>query len=254
VSVGSIFAVCGVVIGASARAGIPVEALPFEAILMGCLLGAVNGALTSFLSAPSIVVTLATMVIWRQTLNWATGGAWVQGLPANFQWFGLGQTMGESLLLVCVLAVLIALWWASTNVSVFRQIYATGSNTEAARLYGIRTKLVTLWVFVLLGALTGLASALSSARFTDIPANAGVGLELQAIAAVVVGGTPITGGRGRISGTLTGTILLGSIGNALTYLGLSAYWERAIQGGIIVIAVLVDALFSRPVRKRLAVS
>jgi rhamnose transport system permease protein len=105
-------------------------------------------------------------------------------------------------------------------------------------------------VFVLLGALTGLASFLNAIRFSDVPANSGNGLELKAIAAVVVGGTSITGGRGSLPGTFVGVILLGSIGPALTYLGTNPFWEKAIQGAIILLTVLFDAAL-RQRKKRL---
>jgi rhamnose transport system permease protein len=95
-----------------------------------------------------------------------------------------------------------------------------------------------------MGALTGIAALLNGVRFSDVPANSGINLELKAIAAVVVGGTPITGGRGDLVGTLIGVMLLGSIGPALIFLGVSPYWEKAIQGGIILTAVLVDAIGS----------
>lgn len=249
VSVGSLFAVCGVSTGLLARAGVPVLLLPVAGALMGSLLGAVNGGLVSYVRAPAIVVTLATMVAWRETLNWATGGAWVESLPSNFQWLGLPQAHGEALLLICAAAAFTALWWASRNVAAFRRIYATGSDPEAARLGGLSPERVVFGAFVLLGALVGVAAALNAARFSDIPANTGTGLELRVIAAVVVGGTAIRGGRGSLMGTLAGVVLLGSIGSALTYLKLSAYWEKAVQGGIILIAVFLDALTSRPARK-----
>jgi rhamnose transport system permease protein len=124
-------------------------------------------------------------------------------------------------------------------------LYATGSNPGAARLAGIHTSAMKFGAFVLVGALTGLAALLNSARFNQIPANAGIGLEMKVIAAVVIGGTSITGGRGTIFGTVLGVILLGSIGPALTFLGVSAYWERAAQGGIILVAVAIDALSGR---------
>src|SRR5262249_50691585 len=162
-----------------------------------------------------------------------TGGAWVENLPPNFQWFGLGQSAGEALLFSLTAAIFAALWWVSKHVGVFRAVFATGSDAEAARLAGINTKVVVFGVFAFMGALTGFAAAVNSVRFSDVPANAGVGLELQAIAAVVVGGTPITGGRGRLIGTLTGVLLLGSIAPALTFLQVSPYWGKAIQGAII---------------------
>jgi rhamnose transport system permease protein len=248
ISVGSLFAVCGVCCGLLARTGTPIWLVPFLGILLGALLGSLNGALVSFVNAPSIVVTLATMVAWREALSWATGGAWVEGLPAGFQWFGLGQGGGEVLLFTAALAVFLILWWASRNLGAFRTVFATGSDSEAARLAGIPTKSVVFAVFVLIGALTGLAAVLNAVRFSDVPANAGFGLELQAIAAVVVGGTPITGGRGRLIGTLIGVVLLGSIAPALTYLQLSPYWGKAIQGAIILVTVLFDALAARSER------
>jgi rhamnose transport system permease protein len=233
ISVGSLFAVCVVACGLFARSRI------------GAALGCLNGVLVSFVNAPSIVVTLATMVAWREALNWATGGAWIEGLPPSFQWFGIGQLRAEVVLFAVTAIVFAALWWASLHIAAFRAIYATGSDSEAARLAGIRVKWVVFSVFALVGALTGLAAALNAVRFSDVPANSGIGLELEAIAAVVVGGTPITGGRGRLSGTLIGVALLASIAPALTYLQLSPYWGKAIQGGIILVTVLFDALGSR---------
>jgi rhamnose transport system permease protein len=249
ISVGSLFAICGVCCGLLARQGLPIWLLPVAGIAIGSALGAVNGGLVSFVKAPSIVVTLATMVAWREALNWATGGAWVENLPTNFQWFGLGQAVGEAVLFLATAVLFLAILWASHNLPAFRSIYATGSDAEAARLAGINTKVVVFAAFVLIGALTGLASVLNDVRFSDVPANAGIGLELQSIAAVVVGGTPITGGRGRLMGTLIGVVLLGIIGPALTYLQLSPYWEKAIQGGIILVTVLFDALASRAERR-----
>jgi rhamnose transport system permease protein len=121
-----------------------------------------------------------------------------------------------------------------------------GSNRDAARLAGLRVPAIAASAFVLLGALTGLAALFNAVRFNQIPSNAGLGLELKVIAAVVVGGTSITGGRGSIAGTVLGVALLGMIGPALTFLGVSAYWERAIQGAIILTAVAIDAVRVRP--------
>jgi len=245
ISVGSIFAVASIVAGVLARAGVPIALVIPCTVLAGALFGAVNGTLVSYVNAPSIVVTLATMVVWRESLRWITGGAWIEGLPASFQWFGLGQSAGQTVIVLGSLAVFTALAWASKHLVAFRSIYATGSDREAANLAGIPTRQVLFAVFVLMGALTGFAGMLNAIRFSDVPANAGIGLELKAIAAVVVGGTPITGGRGSLFGTFVGVCLLGCIGPALTFLGLSAYWEKAIQGAIILLTVLFDALAAR---------
>jgi rhamnose transport system permease protein len=242
ISVGSLFAVTGVAYGVLVKEGVPLLLAPFAAILIGALLGAVNGGLISFVRAPSIVVTLATMIVWRESLRWSTGGAWVEDLPLNFQWFGLGQQMGQAMIVVLALILFALFWWASENLSAFRAIYATGSDSEAARLAGIPVRQVLFAVFVLMGALTGVAAVLNAVRFSDVPANSGMSLELKAIAAVVVGGTPITGGRGSLLGTFIGVLLLGSIGPALTFLGINPYWEKALQGAIILATVFFEAL------------
>jgi rhamnose transport system permease protein len=211
-------------------------------LLAGAAMGALNGALVAWLRMPSIVVTLALMVMWRDALRWVTQGEWVQNLPANFQWFGLPQRFGEILIAGVALLLLFAFAWALANLRAGRSVYAVGSDAEAARLIAIEPKRVVFAVFTLLGVLVALAATLNAVRFSIVPSNAGVGLELKTIAAVVVGGTAITGGRGTIAGTLIGVALLGTIGVALTYLGINPFWEKAIQGAIILAAVASDAL------------
>ena len=241
ISVGSIFAICGVVAGVLAKSGLPLPVAALGACLMGATFGAINGVLVAYIGIPSIVVTLASMVALRDALRWQTQGAWIQELPANFQWFGLTQAAYPSAIFLTVVFLVVVLGWGSRNARAGRAIYATGSNTEAARLAGIDTSLVVFSVFVLTGTLTGFAAVLNSVRFSQIPSNTGLGLEMKVIAAAIVGGTAITGGVGTVAGTILGVILLGAIGPALTFLGVSAYWERALQGGIILTAVIIDA-------------
>lgn len=245
ISVGSQFAVCAVVTGLAAKTGMPILV---SALAAGLALGAINGVLVARLRLPAIVVTLATMVALRDGLRWLTEGAWVSGLPKSFQWFGLGQDVGQIVMLGGAAVVVVALGWAMSNVRALRTIHATGSDEESARLAGIRTRAVLFAVFAAGGALTGLAAYLNSIRFQEIQSNSGVGLELKAIAAVVVGGTAIGGGRGSMLGTVIGVALLGVIGTALTFLGASPAWEKAVQGGIILIAAMSEALTQRGAR------
>ena len=246
ISVGSVFAICGVLAGVSAKAGVPMFGVLVVACAGGAALGALNGSLVAYLRLPSIVVTLATMVALRDALRWTTEGAWVQDLPARFQWFGLSQAAYPILALLVSVGLLALMAWGSANLAAGRAIYATGSNPDAARLAGFDTSRVKWAVFTTAGALTGLAAVLNSVRFNQIPSNAGLGLEMKVVAAVVVGGTAIRGGRGTFAGTLLGVILLGAIGPALTFLGVNAYWERALQGAIILAAVGIDAWRDRP--------
>ena len=242
ISIGSIFAICAVGSGLLAKEGLPLPLVVVAAAALGALLGGVNGGLVAYVRIPSIVVTLATMVALRDALRWTTEGAWIQDLPAGFQWLGTSDRVYPVIVTVVVVAMVAILAWSLRHLALGRAVYATGSSLDAARLAGVRTLMVTFSVFALSGALTGLAAVLNSVRFNQIPSNTGLGLEMKVIAAVVVGGTAITGGRGSVSGTLLGVVLLGAIGPALTFLGVSAYWERAIQGAIILTAVAFDAL------------
>ncbi|HEU5021933.1 MAG TPA: ABC transporter permease [Bryobacteraceae bacterium] len=253
ISVGSMFAVCGILAGVFAKMGMPVLAAGLGAVIGGALMGALNGALVAWVRIPSIVVTLATMVALRDGLRWVTQGAWVSGLPAGFQWLGLTQGSYPYVMAAAAILFTAGISWGLMNLRAGRAVYATGSNAEAARLAGIDANGVTFWVFVATGALTGIAAVLNSVRFSQIPANAGLGMEMKVIAAVVVGGTAITGGSGSTAGTVLGVILLGAIGPALTFLGVSAYWERALQGAIILAAVVVEILRERA-EKRMALA
>ena len=240
ISIGSQFAICGVAAGLLAKSGLPLPAVVLAVLLTGAALGAINGALVAWVRIPSIVVTLATMVALRDGLRWATQGAWVEELPRSFQWFGLTLAASQVVTASIAAILFVGAAWGLRNLATGRAVYAVGSNESAARLAGIDTARVTFWVFTAAGALTGCAALLNSVRFNQIPSNAGLGMELKVIAAVVVGGTAIRGGRGTVAGTLLGVILLGAIGPALTFLGISAYWEKAIQGAIILAAVAAE--------------
>ena len=246
ISIGSQFAIGGVAAGLLAKTGAPMPVVGAGAVLVGAAMGALNGLLVAGLGLPSIVVTLATMVLLRESLRWTTEGVWVQDLPPGFQWFGLGQEWGRVAVVVAAALVFAAFVWALRSLRAGRAVYATGSEPEAARLVGIRPRRVVFGVFVTMGALTGLAALLTSIQFIDVQTNAGVGLELRVIAAVVVGGTAISGGRGNLLGTFLGVALLGLVGPALTFLGTQAYWDRALQGLIILLAVSADAFERRP--------
>jgi rhamnose transport system permease protein len=245
ISIGSMFSVCGVIAALLAKAGLPMPIVALATLITGALLGAGNGVLVAFMGLPSIVVTLATMVILRQSLNWIRQGQQVQGLPASFQWLGLSQATGGMALLIAGFGVLLFFGWAAKYLSAGRAVYAVGSDQEAARLAGIRPRVVVFSIFALMGALTGLAAMMNAMRFPQVDTNAGSGLELQVIAAVVVGGASISGGRGNLWGTLAGVALLTIIAPALVFLHQPPEWEQAVQGAIILIAVASDGLSRR---------
>jgi len=173
----------------------------------------------------------------------------VQGLPATFQWMGLTQSQGEVAIVVFASAVFAGFAWAMRNLQAGRATYAVGSSRESARLAGLPVSAIRLGVFTLMGVLTGFAAVLDSARFAEVQSSAGAGLELKAISAVVIGGTAITGGKGNLWGTLLGASVLAVIAPALTFLGVNAFWEKAIQGGIILGAIALERFSVRGGRR-----
>jgi rhamnose transport system permease protein len=242
ISIGSQFALCSIFLGLLIRAHWPMPVAALAAICIGACFGACNGALVAGLGLPSIVVTLATMVTWREALRWWREGEFVHDLPESFQWFGLGQSAGQTAILLATTALFLLLAFAMKHLSAGRFVYAAGSDAEAARLAGIRPQAVTFSVFVLMGAMTGFAALLNAVRFADVDPKTGTGLELQAIAAAVVGGVAISGGRGNLWGVLVGVLLLACIAPALVFLKLQPQWEKALQGCIILFAVAADGL------------
>lgn len=247
ISIGSQFSMCAIVAGVTAASGLPLGAAVLAALGAGALMGAINGVLVAYLGLPSIVVTLATMVTWQEALR-----LWQQGLllnlPAGIQWFGLSQGAGQTVVIATALLLLIVAAWAMKNLSAGRRIYATGTDAEAARLAGIEPKRTTFGVFVLMGILASLAAVLNLVQSPQVQPNSGDGLELKTIAAAVVGGVAITGGRGTLWGVLLGMLLLANVNPALTHFHQPPYWEKAIQGLVILLAVVADGIRSRKTR------
>jgi rhamnose transport system permease protein len=241
ISVGSQFSVCSVIAGLLAAAGWPLAAVVPVAVLIGGSLGLVNGLLVAWLGLPSIVVTLATLVALRQGLNLVRQGEFVN-LPERIQWLGLSQVQGQWLLVGGAVGLVAVLAWGLRHLAAGRWLYAVGSDAEAARLAGIRPRAVTLGTFVLMGALTGIAAMMNVVQSPQVQPLTGSGLELKAIAAAVVGGVAISGGRGTVWGVLAGLLLLACISPAMVHLHIDAYWEKAIKGLIILAAVMVEGL------------
>ena len=242
ISIGSQFSICGMVAGLLAKQGVPTPVVALATLGTGALFGAINGALVAGLRIPSIVATLATMVTWREAMRWISEGQAVQNLPESFLWLGMSRPAGQALIVLSAFALLLLFAWGLRALPAGRAVYAVGSDAEAARLAGIRPPLVVFGVFVLMGVLTALSALLTAIQFRNVLPGEGAGLELKVIAACVVGGVAISGGRGTLPGALAGVLFLGTIGPALPFLGTQAYWEKALQGAIILIAVASDAI------------
>lgn len=244
ISIGSQFGICAVTAGVLAGAGWPLPMVMLASAGAGAAMGAINGLLVAWMRLPSIVVTLATMVTWQEALR-----LWKQGrlidLPPGVQWLGLGQQSGQLALIFFAGALVLIAAWTMRHLSAGRFVYAVGSDAEAARLAGIEPRRVTFGVFVLLGALTGLAAMMNVAQSPQVQPSCGDGLELKVIAACVVGGVAVSGGRGTLWGVFPGLLLLANVNPALTHFHVQAYWEKAIQGAVILLAVIADGWRSR---------
>jgi rhamnose transport system permease protein len=242
ISIGSQLSLCGVAAGLLAKTGMPMPCVVVAVMAIGAALGSVNGVFVALLGLPSIVVTLATMVIFGDALLWWRQGEFVRNLPADIQWFGQGQATGQAMIVGIAVATFLLFAWGLRYLAAGRAVYATGSDPDAAFLVGVRPRRVVFVVFVLMGALTGLAALLATLQLPEVDPTAGKGLELEVIAAVVVGGVAISGGRGTLIGVLFGVALLSTIEPALVFFRIEASWEKVFQGAIILIAVASDAI------------
>lgn len=232
---------------------LPVIVALLAGIGIGGLIGAVNGVLVTFGRVPSLVATLSTLYIVR-----GADYAWVHGgqinatsLPDAFAAIATGSLLGVPNLVLIALVVLIALSVYLKQYRGGREHYAIGSNPEAARLAGIRVDRRVMIGFLLSGAIAGLAGVLWLARFGTVDASTAKGIELQVVAAAVVGSVAITGGVGTIAGATLGALVLGVINIALVVLRVSPFWQQAIQGALIVAAIALDTLLARSVARRM---
>jgi ribose transport system permease protein len=204
--------------------------------------GAINGVLIAYARLPAIIVTLAMMEIPRGLALFYTGGYPQSGLPESFAWLGRGALFGIQVPIIIMAAVVAAAFVLLTYFPVGRYLYSLGGNEEAARLSGVRVERYKLLAYVLSGATAALSGLVLSSRLMSGQPNAGLGFELDAIAAVVLGGTAITGGRGSIIGTLIGALTLGVLNNGLNLIGVSPYPQKIVKGLIILLAIYVGSL------------
>lgn len=244
-SVGSILALTGILSATLALKGLAPPLAMLSAIAMGALLGFINGAATYWLRMASFIVTLAMLSMAGGYALVFTNGSTVYGFPTAFNVLGSG-TLVHIPVSILVLFGMFAAGYVVLRYTVFgRNIYAVGGNAEAARLSGINVSAVGIAVFTISGALSGLASLIDVGRLASATPIAGQSLNLSAIAAVVIGGTSLFGGIGRLTGTFVGVLLIGVLNNGLAIANVSAFWDETIQGLVIFAAVLIDVLLHR---------
>ncbi len=213
-------------------------------MMLGAALGAFNGLIITYGKVPPLIATLGTLSIYRGLVFFYSGGTWINSfeLPKSFKLLSKGTPLLlPNMVLLALLAALIVYYFLN-HTRAGRDIYAVGSNPEAAQMSGIPKQRVLFLVYLLSGVACGLAAVLWASRFESAQTNTALGFELQTVAASVVGGVSISGGVGTVPGVILGALLLGIIQNALTIVRISPFWQLAAQGLLILIAVIVDHL------------
>ncbi|ANF95685.1 MULTISPECIES: ribose ABC transporter permease RbsC [Paenibacillus] len=241
-SVGSILALSSAFVANLMLAGVD----PILAIIIGCaaggVMGMVNGLMITKGRMAPFIATLATMTIFRGLTLVYTNGNPITGLGDSmaFQLFGRGYFLGIPVPAITMAIAFIILWVILHKTPFGRKTYAIGGNEKAAIVSGIKVPRVKIMIYSLAGALSALAGAILTSRLNSAQPTAGTSYELDAIAAVVLGGTSLSGGRGRIVGTLIGALIIGTLNNGLNLLGVSSFYQMVVKGIVIVIAVLID--------------
>jgi rhamnose transport system permease protein len=233
--------------------GIPIIAVFLIAIAAGAVLGLINGLLVAFGKVPALVITLGTLYAYRGINVLWTGSNRVNSsdMPKAFLDLGTQTVLFIPSLTIIALVVVLAAGWYLRNKRGGRELYAIGSDPDAAELYGLNVTRRILVAFVLSGALAGLAGILFAARYGTTNSQTGTGLELQAVGAAVIGGVAIFGGSGTVYGAAIGAVLLLTINRALPILGIQDFWQQAVVGALIIGAIVLDRLLALRLSRKL---
>lgn len=241
-SVGSILALTGAVTAGMMSGGMDPILAMLLGVLLGVLLGAINGLIIAKGKVAPFIATLATMTIFRGLTLVYTEGRPISGLGDSFtfQMLGKGYILGIPVPVITMAISFAVLYFVLKKTTFGRRVYAVGGNEEASRLSGINVDRIKIYVYSLAGGLTAIASLILTSRLNSAQPTAGNMFELDAIAAVVLGGTSLTGGRGWIVGTLVGALIIGVLNNGLNLIGVSSFFQQVVKGAVILIAVLLD--------------
>ena len=242
-SVGSIVALSGTVAGGLiAFSGVSIPVAVFVGVLVGTLAGAFNGVLVAYTGIPAFIVTLGMYNIARGAAYVYTGGQPIRVMNADFNVIGAGYLGPIPLPVIYSFVFLLVTAIILNKTKLGRHIYAVGGNKEAARFTGIKIKRVEIFVYTFTGFLSAFSGVVLAARMFSGQPTVGIGFELDAIAAVVLGGTSMTGGIGKIGGTLIGVLVIGVLNNGLNLLNINSFWQLIIKGVVILAAVYVDMM------------
>lgn len=240
-SVGSIIALSGcIAAGAVARYNMPLPVAILLGILVGLFVGVCNGLVISKTTIPAFIVTLATMNIAKGFAYVYTGGSPVRVVTKEWQFLGAGYIGAVPTPVVLLIIVLIVTGLIMNKTKMGRHIYAVGGNAQAAKFSGIKVARVKFFVHAYSGLMAGMAGIVLASRMYSGQPTAGDGAEMDAIAAVVVGGTSMSGGSGKIGGTIIGGLIIGVLNNGLNLLNVNSFWQYVVKGAVILLAVFID--------------
>lgn len=239
-SVGSTVAISGAVSASIIKSTGNVFFAILVAAIVGIVVGLINGILISKGKLQAFIATLATMTIFRGVTLVYTDGTPISKLPKIFTKIGNGKIVGIPIPVIITVIVFAIAAYVLTQTRFGRYLYAVGGNEDSARLSGINTKKITTMVYVISGFASGIAGVIATSRIGSASPTAGTGFELDAIAAVVIGGTSLAGGEGKISGTIIGALIIGVLNNGLNLMNVSPFYQSIVKGLVILIAVLLD--------------
>ena len=242
-SVGSILALSSALTAGLIAAGIPVPFAILLAVCMGGIFGMLNGLLVAYGKLAPFIVTLASMTIFRgATLVFTNGNPLTQGLSDSFlfQFLGQGYVVGIPFPVILMFLVFLILYVVLHKTAFGKSVYALGGNEKAAYISGVKLNKVKIIIYTISGIMASISGLIITSRLSSAQPTAGTSYEMDAIAAVVLGGTSLSGGKGRILGTLIGALIIGVLNNGLNIIGVSAFWQQVVKGVVILIAVLLD--------------
>ena len=242
-SVGSILALSSALTAGLLGSGMPVTLAILISLILGCILGMMNGLLISYGKLAPFIVTLATMTIFRgATLVYTNGNPITKGLSDTFlfQFLGQGYIVGIPFPVIIMFIVFIVLYVLLHKTAFGKSVYAIGGNEKAAYISGVKLNKVKIIIYSISGVMASISGLIITSRLSSAQPTAGASYEMDAIAAVVLGGTSLSGGKGRILGTLIGALIIGVLNNGLNIIGVSAFWQQVVKGVVILIAVLID--------------
>ena len=242
-SVGSILALSSALTAGLLGSGMPVTLAILISLILGCILGMMNGLLISYGKLAPFIVTLATMTIFRgATLVYTNGNPITKGLSDSFlfQFLGQGYIVGIPFPVIIMFIEFIVLYVLLHKTAFGKSVYAIGGNEKAAYISGVKLNKVKIIIYSISGIMASISGLIITSRLSSAQPTAGASYEMDAIAAVVLGGTSLSGGKGRILGTLIGALIIGVLNNGLNIIGVSAFWQQVVKGVVILIAVLID--------------